>query len=148
MLTLAVLAFAAPALAQSPASRSADVRWQPLPHTDYDFKPSAYATREQWQARAAWLRDQVRFAAGLVPEPARTPLNARVHGRLDRDGYTIEKVAFESRPGLWATGNLYRPTNAKGRLPAVACPHGHWANGRLHHDDVGSIPARCIRVRG
>ncbi len=127
-------------------SRTDDVRWQSLPHTDFDFQPRPPASLEAWQVRAQALRTQVRFAAGLIPEPARAPLNARIFGRLERPGYTVEKVFFESRPGLYVTGNLYRPAGPAGRHPAVACPHGHWPRGRLNHDERGSVPARCIAL--
>jgi len=93
------------------------------------FEPH-YADTAEWEARARELRDQVRVAAGLLPEPERTPLNAVIHGKIERYGYTIEKVSFASMPGHYVSGNLYRPTGLTGKLPAVLCPHGHWANGR------------------
>ena len=93
------------------------------------FTP-AFATKAEWMARAETLRRQVRVALGLWPWPERTPLNAVVRGRIVRDGYTIEHVAFESVPGHWVTGSLYRPTGRTGRLPAVLAPHGHWPGGR------------------
>ncbi|HOW18721.1 MAG TPA: acetylxylan esterase, partial [Phycisphaerae bacterium] len=55
------------------------------------------------------------------------------------------KAYFESYPGFLVTGNLYRPLTA-GKHPGVVCPHGHWKNGRLQDDDVGSVPARCITL--
>jgi dienelactone hydrolase len=93
------------------------------------FTP-AFKTRAEWTSRADALRRQVRVALGMWPWPERTPLNAVVRGRIARDGYTIEHVAFESVPGHWVTGNLYRPTGRPGRLPAVLAPHGHWPGGR------------------
>jgi len=135
-----------PAASSLASSRPSDVRFDPLPHTNTVFTPARYDDLARWQARGDWLRDQVRLAAGLIPEPTRVPLDATIFGKLPRDGYSIEKVYFRSAPGVYVTGNLYRPAAAKGRCPAVACPHGHWPNGRLHHDDVGSIPARCITL--
>ncbi len=123
-------------------ARSGEVRF----HTNTVYTPILYDDLAAWEERRAWLRGQVRLAAGLTPELPRTELNARVFGRLERDGYTVEKVVFESWPGLFVTGNLYRPTGVTGRVPAIACPHGHWSNGRLHHDERGSIPARCITL--
>ncbi len=121
-------------------------RMRDLPYTDTVFAPTRYASLEQWQARRAWLREQAKVAVGLVPEPPRTPLNAQIFGKITRDGYSVEKVYFESMPGLYVTGNLYRPANPQGKVPAVACPHGHWGRGRLNHDETCSVPGRCINL--
>lgn len=101
---------------------------------------------EEWESRATALRQRIRFILGLAPEPKRTPLNPRVSGRIERDGYSVEKVAFESWPGFLVTGNLYRPTGKHkiGGIPAIVSPHGHWAVGRMADDERGSVPGRCI----
>ena len=52
---------------------------------------------------------RVKVASGIWPLPAKTPLNAVVHGARDMGDYTIEKVYFESLPGHFVTGSLYRP---------------------------------------
>lgn len=105
-----------------------------------------YRTRDQWEVRRQHLRKQILSAAGLLPMPAKTPLNPQVFGRIKAPGYTIEKVLLETLPGYWLGGNLYRPTGKSGRLPAIASPHGHWNYGRLEHAQNGSIPARCINL--
>ena len=78
-------------------------------------------------------------ANGLWPMPAKTPLNPVIHGKVERDDYTVEKVIFESLPGHYVTGNLYRPKGKTGKLPAVLCPHGHWPNGRFHDDGEAEV---------
>src|SRR5262249_32625694 len=75
--------------------------------------------KAKWQERAEYVRQQVLIAAGLWPLPEKTPLNAVIHGKIDREDYTIEKVFFESYPGLYVSGNLYRPKGKTGPLPAV-----------------------------
>ena len=72
--------------------------------------------------------------------PEKTPLNAVVHGKIDRDEYTIEKVFFASMPGHYVSGNLYRPKGKTGKLPGVLCPHGHWKDGRFY--DAGEAVAK------
>ena len=61
--------------------------------------------------------------------PQRTPLNPRVVGELQGEGYRIEKILFESRPGHRVTANLYLP-ESKGPWPAVLIPCGHSHNGK------------------
>ena len=99
-------------------------------HEGSNFKP--YPDQKSWESRANYLRQQTQISAGLWPMPERTPLNAVIHGKIDREDYTIEKVYFESHPGFYVTGNLYRPKNRTGPFPAVLSPHGHWTNGRLY----------------
>ena len=57
------------------------------------------------------------------------PLNPRITGRLQHERYTIERVIFESLPGIYVTANLYRP-NAPGRYPAILAPSGHTQEGK------------------
>jgi dienelactone hydrolase len=99
-------------------------------HEGSGFTP--YTDQRAWRLRAEYLHQQVLIAAGLWPLPPRTPLNAAIYGTIDRGDYTVEKVHFESYPGFFVTGNLYRPKGRKGPFPAVLCPHGHWTNGRLY----------------
>jgi len=124
-----------------------DARPATCHHLNERFTMPDYATKDAWEKRAAWLREHIRVSCGLLPEPERTPLKPQVFGKLERDGYTIEKAFIESRPGFYACGNLYRPRGKKGPFPAVACPHGHWGQGRFGHEPPrGSVPARCITL--
>jgi len=107
---------------------------------DKDFFFTPPKSREAWERRKEELRQQVLVATGLWPLPEKTPLNAVIHGKIDRDEYTIEKVFFSSYPGHYVSGNLYRPTNKTGKLPAVLSPHGHWSNGRF--TDAGEATAK------
>ena len=105
----------------------------------FPFTPPA--TKEGWNDRAAKVRTQVLVANGLWPMPEKTPLNPVIHGKIERDGYTVEKVYFASMPGHYVSGNLYRPTaKAEGKRPAVLNPHGHWANGRFY--EVSEVQAK------
>lgn len=87
---------------------------------------------KEWEQRREVLKRQVLVSQGLWPMPPKTPLEPVIHGKIERDGYTIEKVFFASLPGHYVSGNLYRPTGKTGKLPGVLCPHGHWANGRMY----------------
>ncbi len=109
-----------------------DARLNPA-RTLNDYVPfKVPATLAEWEARKKVLREQLLVANGLWPMPEKTPLNAVVHSPVERDGYTVEKVHFESRPGHSVCGNLYRPTApTDGLRPAVLFAHGHWAGGRF-----------------
>jgi dienelactone hydrolase len=110
------------------------------------FPMKVPASREEWEIRRKLLREQVLVALGLWPMPEKTPLNPVIHGKIDRDNYTIEKVFFASYPGHYVSGNLYRPKASPGergvstprsrqKHPAVLSPHGHRTNGRLFECD-------------
>lgn len=123
-----------------------DVRLEPLKDQNGYFPFTPPKTREAWQQRVEQVRRQILVAAGLWPMPPKTPDHAVIHGRVDRDGYTVEKVYFQSYPGHFVTGSLYRPKERTGRLPAVLAPHGHWANGRFF--DAGAKEIRWQLIRG
>ncbi len=95
----------------------------------FPFNPPS--SLNEWEVRREYVRCQILVAEGLWPMPTKTPLNAVVHGKIDRDDYTVEKVYFESTPGFFVTGNLYRPKNITGKVPGVMFAHGHWQDARL-----------------
>ena len=83
-------------------------------------------TKAEWTAKAAELREHILVSNGLTPMPEKTPLNAHIFGRIEREDYTVEKVYFEAYPGFFTTGNLYRPKGKKVPFPGIVSPHGHW----------------------
>lgn len=99
---------------------------------------ATYSTQAQWQQRAQRIREGILRGAELLPLPKRCPLNPILHSRREHDGYTVENAAFESLPGVFVTGNLYRPTKGTGPFAGVLCPHGHWGDpndyGRFRPD--------------
>jgi len=117
-----------------PGDLPKDVRLAPPKDLDgyFPFRPAS--SQDAWEKRAAHVRRQLRVALGLLPEPTRTPLQAVIHGRIEGDDYTVEKVYFQSMPGFFVTGSLFRPKNpaASGKkIPAILCPHGHWDEARF-----------------
>jgi dienelactone hydrolase len=85
-------------------------------------------TKQDAEKYVEGVRARIRRCFG--PEPERTPLNPRVTGTIQRDGYKIENVIFESRPGFPVTANLYLPTNKPTPAPAVVGTCGHSVNGK------------------
>jgi hypothetical protein len=99
-----------------------------------------------WRDRAEDLRHQTLASSGILPLPERNDLRPRVFGRIERDGYSVEKVLIQPRPGFYLGGNLYRPLGqGAGPFPAILNPHGHWDAGRLADTPTGSVVARCIQ---
>ena len=99
----------------------------------------------EWRKRARAIREQILVSSGLWPLPEKTPLRATIFGKVVRDGYSVEKVYFQTWPGFYLAGNLYRPVGrGDGPFPAILNPDGHWENGRLADTKDGSIPGRCI----
>jgi hypothetical protein len=95
---------------------------------------TAPQTLEEWKTRALVIRGGVLKGARLWPGLKKNPLNPLVHSRREHRGYTVENVAFESLPGFFTTGNLYRPLGAKKPCAGILCPHGHFGEGRFRAD--------------
>lgn len=90
-------------------------------------------TKEDWEKARDNYRRQLFEMLGLQPLPARSPLEAEVTGTVEHEDIVVEKVVFESRPGLYVTGNFYRPKSQDGPLPAILYVCGH---GRVKVDGV------------
>ncbi|MDZ7260963.1 MAG: acetylxylan esterase [candidate division KSB1 bacterium] len=84
----------------------------------------------QWPALRNKIKKQIARGLGLEPLPERTPLNVRQVGKIDCGDYVIEKIIFESHPGLIVPANVYVPKQANFPVPAVLNPHGHWDDGK------------------
>lgn len=100
-----------------------------------DKPPASLAA---WQERKRALRAKLLELWGGFPE---TPcdLAPQTLGELRRDGYRVERIVFQTRPGIRMTANAYVP-DGPGRRPAVLCVHGHWKGAK--QDPIPQ--ARCI----
>ena len=92
-------------------------------------KPAPRSVAEA-NERQEELRARLLDTLGLDPLPPRTPLNASIKGRIDKAGYVIEKIAYESRPNHVVPALLYLPKNAPKPVPAVISAIGHWRFGK------------------
>ena len=129
---LIALLFAIIVAAPIPAQEKDKRLTTPPKHYNLPYHPwTPPDTKEAWEARKPILKEQLLVSQGLWPMPEKVPLNAVIHGKIERDGYTVEKVFFVSHPGHYVTGNLYRPTGKTGKRPAVLYAHGHWQDARL-----------------
>ncbi|MEJ7676190.1 MAG: acetylxylan esterase [Chitinophagaceae bacterium] len=91
-----------------------------------DSMRKTYTTAEAWKSRASQIRQQILKGAGLEKLPKKGPLNPIMGEKRVFDGYQVQNVAFESLPGVYVTGSLYTPANAKGKIPGILSVEGHW----------------------
>ncbi len=109
-------------------------------HTNSVFPITRFFTRAEVEARQKELRYNLLMAAGLVPFPEKTPLNVRRERIGTYDGFSVEKIMFETRPGFWSTGNLYLPDPLPKKAPAIFNVIGHWMDQRLTRLEAADYP--------
>lgn len=148
----AVLVLAAPLVAgQAPGKEAFEVLHQTAPAGPRVTPFLAYqaelawkqdeARQKRWDAvrtpvELAKLQDELRKnllqMIGGLPEK-KTDLHPRVTGTIQMDGFTIEKLIFESLPGVYVTALVYAPNDRSAKHPAVLVPAGHATDGKLHY---------------
>lgn len=129
-----------------PGTIPPDTRLGPLKGERGDFSFVPARSQEEWEQRKKYVRQVLSVTLGLWPMPTKTPLNPVIHGKIDPGDYTVEKVYFESIPGFYVTGNLYRPKGKSRRRPGVLSPHGHFPGGRFQ--DAGLTTVRRQIAQG
>ncbi len=106
----------------------------------------SYNTLDEWEQRAEIIRQGILTGAELSPLPEKTHQNIIYRNHREHNGYSVINVAFESFPGVFVTGSLYKPLDIEGKVPAILCPHGHWAKpgdyGRYRED----MQKRCAML--
>ena len=82
---------------------------------------------ETWKKKQGTYRKQLFEMLGLSPLPPKTDLKPKITNSTTSDGFIVENITFQSRPGLHVTGNLYRPMKQEGKIPAIlyVCGHGN-----------------------
>lgn len=95
-------------------------------------RQAAMKTKADAEAYVADVRQRIQACFGRWPE--RTPLNPRTTGILKRNGYTVEKIVFESRPQFFVTANLYLPKPGNSPAPGVIGVCGHANTGKCYPD--------------
>ena len=98
-------------------------------------------TVEQMREHQHRMREFLRAQLGDFPE--RTPLQARIVGRHERDGYSVERILYQSRPGHYVTALLYLP---EGPPPypgvLIACGHAPSAKSTEMYQRAGVLLAK------
>ena len=106
-------------------TRIAEDRWRAR-----DDAMSAIRDPHDVYNRQEYVRQTILREIGGLPE--RTPLNAQVTGRIERDGYSVEKVVYESQPRYYVTANVYVPGSGPRPLAAVLGTAGHSDLGKAY----------------
>lgn len=83
-------------------------------------------TREEAAAARPELRRWLERALGYKQMAWPVKPKGRVTGTVRRNGYRIDKVVFESLPGVSVPGHLYLPEGGAARVPAILFYNGHW----------------------
>lgn len=102
-----------------------------------------YDDLASWEKRAVRVRAGIWQGLGLPEDFERTPLKPIIRDKRVYDGYSVENVAFESLPGFFVTGNLYRPTQKQASYPAVLSPHGHFGDEEYSARTREDVQKRC-----
>ena len=92
-------------------------------------------SKDDWNRMKKSYRERLGEMLGISPDRPRTDLKATVTGKLAGDGFSVEKLHYQSSPGLYVTGNLYLPADRKKdeKFPAILYVCGH---GRVKKDGV------------
>ncbi|MEM7659474.1 MAG: metallophosphoesterase [Bacteroidota bacterium] len=110
----------------------------------HELWQSQLTSLNAWEERAARIKQGILEGAKLDPMLPRFPMNPVSRSLRKMKGYSVENVAFESLPGVFVTGNVYRPLGLPGPFPAILSPHGHWQDppGRMRED----MQKRCAAL--
>ena len=122
----------------------ADRRYFETQYGVFPYKANIPRSQEEHRAMRDSVIRRVRLSAGLEPGVEFLPFEPKVTSPRNVDGVTISDVAIETLPGLRLTGNFFTPEHFTGKLPAILCPHGHWATGRVCHKASGGVIMRCM----
>lgn len=110
-------------------------RWEPQDGWDYlDQLASQYHDQASWEQRKEAIRADIFKAMKLSPLPPRPASKPLLTKKRKFKGYTVENFAMEILPGVYMNGSIYRPRNAKGKVPLMMSPDGHWYGHRYRKD--------------
>lgn len=83
----------------------------------------AIQTKDDWEKFKTPRIEALRKSLGQFPEPGKVAVH--VTRKIQGDGFVIENLVYESRPGLWVTANLYSPEKATNKTPGILIIHSH-----------------------
>ena len=134
--SVGLLAIVTPLIAQDKAApKPGDVMIEKYLAAETDKLAAKYLdgakSIAEWKAKRPRLYQEYMDMLGLWPIPEKTPLKATTTGEIEAHGVIVEKLHFQSKPGLYVTANVYRALNKeKKKLPAIVYVCGHSGRGR------------------
>ena len=102
-------------------------------------------SKADWDANSKEMRRQLFEMLGLWPLPEKTDLKPVVTGKIEAGGIRVEKIHFQSMPGLYVTANLYLPQKIEGKIPAILYVCGH-ANVLIKENDDFFVILRIVII--
>lgn len=108
------------------------------------LKANTPASMAEWSTRSKLVLHHLKKGMELEKWPAVPESTPVIHSKKMMEGYTVENVFFESLPGFYVTGNLYKPAKKQKSYAAILSPHGHWNDpyGRFQEE----IQKRCATL--
>lgn len=103
-----------------------------------------YRSKNDWEQRAAEIRKSILEGAGISNLEFDVTIKPTIHSKKVLNGYTVENVFFETIPGIYVSGNLYKPLKMEGKVPGILCPHGH--GGDLNNRLMEYTQQRCATL--
>ncbi|MBT4100179.1 MAG: hypothetical protein HOC05_11300 [Gemmatimonadetes bacterium] len=122
----------------------ADARLYEFRNYQSTMAPPDWGTLAAWKKQRQQIRRHLLLCAGLNAQTAAFRARGRVVDRYEHEGLVVENLCIETLPGLYLTGNLYRPKKVTSRLPLILHPHGHAMNARTTPLDDYSVPHRAM----
>jgi dienelactone hydrolase len=129
-----------PETAREEMRRWVDAQLTPLPFSEG-------TTVADWEARKASTREALLDVLGLRGVwPPKWPLKIEMKGTLQRDGYRIEKLTYESWPGMAVPALLYVPDRIpEGKAPGIVSISGHDLKASKASDSVQARNVNLVR---